>query len=271
MLEVTHLNAGYPGRIVLKDLNLSIRQGEITAIVGPNGSGKSTLLKALAGIIPSEGDILLGEKSLRSMTSGERAKHIAYLPQSRSVPEITAERFVLHGRFPHLSYPRHYRAEDYRIAREAMEQLDILPLAQRQLPSLSGGERQKVYLAMVLAQRTPVVLMDEPMGFLDIAHKFEVIRLARELKALGKTVVMVLHELDLALRSADSIVVMENGRVRQQGAGMEIYESGVIPAVFAVRIGMMETGGERQFYFCPETGGNYGQTGNPCGELRDHR
>lgn len=257
MLEIRNLTAGYPGREVLKNQSLSIPRGQITAIVGPNGSGKTTLLKALAGLIPVTGEILMGTENLAVMSPGERAKRLAYLPQNRTVPEITAERLVLHGRFPHLSYPRRYRPEDYRIAKEAMEQMGVAPFTRRQLQSLSGGERQRVYLAMVLAQQTPMILMDEPTGFLDIAHKFDVIRMARELKKRGKTVVLVLHELDLALNSADRVVVMERGVIRKTGTGEDVYQSGILPEVFRVQVEKVETGGGTQYCFLPETGAGY--------------
>lgn len=258
MLEIKNLTAGYRGKPVLSGLRLTAVPGEILAIVGPNGSGKSTLLKALAGILPSEGEILLHGKNLRQISPSEQAKCIAYLPQNRSVPEITVERFVLHGRFPYLSYPRHYREEDHRIAREAMEQMGISAFARRQMRELSGGERQKAYIAMILAQQTQVVLMDEPTGFLDIAHKFEVIRLARELKEMGKTVILVLHELDLALNGADRIVVLEKGEVRHAGTPEEISQSDVIPRVFHVKMEALETAEGPRYCFAPEMGGIYG-------------
>ena len=252
MVEIRNLSAGYPGKAVLENLCLEIPEGQLTVIAGPNGCGKSTLLKALAGILPSGGEICLAGESLAGLPPQQRSRRIAYLPQTRTVPEITAGRFVLHGRFPYLSYPRRYRAEDYRVAHSAMEQMKIAHLADRQLPTLSGGERQKVYIAMVLAQETQVVLMDEPTSYLDISHKFEVIRMAGELKGAGKTVIMVLHDLELALRYADRLVLMEAGKVREYAPPAEIVRSGTLEAVFGVHVGQTETDEGPQYYFLPE-------------------
>ncbi len=252
MLEIQNLNVKYPGRRVLSGLNLSVPEGQLTVIIGPNGSGKSTLLKALAGILPCEGNIILDGSALHRMNNRERARKIGYLPQNRTVPEITAERLVLHGRFPYLSYPRTYTREDQRIVAQVMEELEITHLAGRLLPTLSGGERQKVYIAMVLAQRTPVVLMDEPTSYLDIAHRFETIRMAKELKQAGKTVLLVLHDLDLALGCADQIAVMKDGALEMYATPEEIFRSGVLERVFSVRAGRMDTKQGMQYYFQPQ-------------------
>ena len=208
MVEIQHLSAGYPGHPVLTDISLTFPAGKVTVLAGPNGCGKSTLLRAIAGILPSNGEILLDGESVRALTSRQRARKIAFLPQNRTVPEITARRLVLHGRFPYLHYPRQYRQEDLAAADAALEALGISDLADRSLSSLSGGQRQKVYIAMALAQDTPVVLLDEPTAFLDIAHQLQLMELAKALAAKGKTVVLVLHDLTLALEHADSLVVM---------------------------------------------------------------
>lgn len=252
MVEIRNLSAGYPGNEVIKKLDLDFPEGQLTAIAGPNGCGKSTLLKAVAGILPAAGEIFLEGENLAGMPARLRARRIAYLPQTRTVPEITVERFVLHGRFPYLSYPRRYKQADYRAARAAMEQMKITHLAGRLLPSLSGGERQKVYIAMILAQQTQVVLMDEPTSYLDISYKFDVINMARELKEAGKTVVMVLHDLDLALRYADRVVLMEAGTVRRCGCPEELIRSGLLEEVFSIRVGQAETEDGRQYYFLPK-------------------
>ena len=251
MLEIHNLSAGYPGNPVLSNISLSVRDSSFTAIIGPNGCGKSTLLKAIDGILPAEGEILLNGEALNKLPSRLRAQKIAFLPQNRPIPEITVRRLVLHGRFPYLSYPRHYRPEDLRAAQEAMAQMDILPLADRSLPTLSGGERQKVYIAMLLAQNTPVVLMDEPTSYLDISHKFDVIRLAQQLKQAGKTVIMVLHDLDLALSCADEIVLMQNGSIRLCTSPEDLYRSGALEDVFQVQARRMETDAGLQYFFRP--------------------
>ena len=180
MIELTNLRAGYPGRVVLEDVTLSFPPGQVLALVGPNGSGKSTLLRTALGLIPRlGGDIWVDGDRLEDLTPRQLARRAADLAQSRPVPHITAGRMVLHGRFPYLSYPRRYRPEDHAMAQRALERTDALDLAQRPMPQLSGGQRQKVYLAMALAQDTETVLLDEPTTYLDVSHQQEVMATAR--------------------------------------------------------------------------------------------
>lgn len=252
MLELHSLSAGYPEKAVITDLNLTLPEGSLTAIVGPNGCGKSTLLKTITGLLPWGGDISFRGQSLGELDSRQRAKLLAFLPQSRPVPEITAEKLVLHGRFPYLSYPRRYRQADKAAAQEAMAQLGISHLAARFLPTLSGGERQKVYLAMLLAQGTPIVVMDEPTTYLDISYKFELLQIAREMAAQGKTVIMVLHDLDLAMNFAHQIAVMEGGRICQWGTPEEVARSGSLERIFHVRLGKAQDSDRTQYYFLPQ-------------------
>ena len=249
MLEIQNLSAGYPGHPVLTDISLAIPSGQVTVIVGPNGSGKSTLLKALSGILTPTGEVLLEGKPLTHLPSRELAQEIAYLPQNRPVPEITAERLVLHGRFPYLSYPRRYRAEDYAAANAAMARMGISDLAHRSLPTLSGGQRQKVYIAMALAQDTPVILLDEPTTFLDISHQLQFMQLARFLADSGKTVILVLHDLALALEHADYLVLLHNGQIAAAGTPESIYAANPFPKVFGVEVKRAETPDGWKYYY----------------------
>lgn len=248
MLEIQNLTADYRGHPVLQGISLTIPAGKVTALIGPNGSGKSTLLKALASILPATGNIFLDGKSLTSLPPQELAKCIAYLPQNRPVPEITAERLVLHGRFPYLSYPRRYRPEDLEKARISMEIMGISDLAHRSLPTLSGGQRQKVYIAMALAQDTPIVLLDEPTTFLDIAHQMQLMAQACALANAGKTVVIVLHDLTLALEHADHIAVLHNGQTAAQGTPEAIFHSGCLNQVFGVDVDRVQTPDGWKYY-----------------------
>ena len=249
MLEIRNLSAGYEDRRVLEDISLSIPEGKVTVIVGPNGCGKSTLLKALAGILPATGSVTLNGRELLGLPGKELARTVAFLPQNRPTPEITARNLVLHGRFPYLSYPRRYRREDYRVADAALERMGVAELADRMVPTLSGGQRQKVYIAMALAQDTAVVLMDEPNTFLDISHQLQLMQQARALAGEGKTVVLVLHDLAMALSWADSLAVLYEGQCLFRGTPEEVFLSGSLERAFAVRVQRFQTPDGWKYYF----------------------
>lgn len=250
MIKLEHIDAGYGNKRVLHSINLSFPERQITSIIGRNGCGKSTLLKVMGGFIkPDKGDIILDGVNLFSMENGERARKMSYLPQSRSIPMISVEKMVLHGRFPYLSYPRRYRKEDKRIALEAMERVGIFHLRERELSRLSGGERQKVYLAMGLTQSTDVILLDEPTTFLDITYQLEVLKLLSELREEGKTIITVIHDIDLALRYSDQILVMKEGQVVLYDKPQKVYESGVLQEVFHVKPCLVLDKDKEVYYF----------------------
>lgn len=250
MLEVRNLCGGYAGREVLHDVSLTARKGQVTVILGPNGCGKSTLLKSISGIVPvSSGTVMLDGEQLLTLRQNQVAQKAAYLTQGRQAPDITVERLVLHGRFPYLHYPRRYRQVDYEIARKSMEQMHILDLADTPLSQLSGGQQQKAYLAMALAQDTEVVLLDEPTTYLDVSHQLQVLRQVRLLADSGKCVVMVIHDLSYGLDVADHVVLMEKGKVILEGTPAEAYESGTLDRVFDIRLTRVESGG-KWFYLC---------------------
>lgn len=250
MIALKNITAGYGGTPVLKNISLEFKDSKVTVLVGPNGCGKSTLLRAVARIMPPDsGEILVDGLDGRTLTAKEFARHVALLPQSRTTPEISVGSLVLHGRFPYLGYPRRYSAKDRLAAREAMEMAGVSELAHESVSRLSGGQRQKVYLAMAVAQDTPTLLLDEPTTFLDIGHQLEMIRLAGILAQQGKAVVMVLHDLNLALTCADCVVVMDGGSIRQVGTPEEIYRSGVLERVFGVLVRCVELEGQKQYLF----------------------
>lgn len=249
MLEVKNLTAGYPGKTVLKNVDLTVPEGKVTVILGPNGCGKSTLLKTICGILTAEGgEVLLDGENLLALSPRELARRTAYLAQGRQVPDIVVRRLVLHGRFPYLGYPRRYRQQDYAAADAAMERMGITDLAEMPLNQLSGGQRQKVYIAMALAQDTRVILLDEPTTYLDISHQLQMMRQARELAEQGKTVLMIIHDLPLALQNADRIILMENGKIAAEGAPEEVLESGRIESVFGIRLGRTKTEDGWRYY-----------------------
>lgn len=253
MIEVKYLTAGYPEKQVLRSIDLTIPEGKVTVILGPNGCGKSTLLKAMCGVLPAQsGEVLVDGQNILALPQKMLARKVAYLAQSRQIPDITVQRLVLHGRFPYLSYPRRYRKEDYACAHRAMQTMGITELADTLLQKLSGGQRQKVYIAMALAQDTPVIFLDEPTAYLDISQRLQLMDQAQMLTRQGKTVVMVSHDLDHAFRLADHMILMKEGSVAVEGMPEQLYSSGLIDSVFRVKLNRLQTeNGWR--YFCERT------------------
>lgn len=250
MVELKGLSAAYPEGEVLHDISLTIQPGQVLVLLGPNGCGKSTLLRTILGFVPKTGgEIRVDGAPIQSLSPRDLAQKIAYLPQSRPVPNITARRMVLHGRFPYLGYPRRYRPEDQAAVCEALERTDALSLADRLLPQLSGGQRQRVYLAMALAQDTGTILMDEPTTYLDVSHQLEVMTLARRLAREGKAVVLVLHDLCLALRCADRVALMSQGRLLACGTPEEVYGSPVLEELFGVKLRRTQSGDGWCYYY----------------------
>ena len=187
MMELCHITAGYGGPPVLRDVSLAFEPGKVTVLAGPNGCGKSTLLRVAARLMaPERGEVRIEGQDVSRLSAKQFARLAALLPQSRPLPGITAGSLVLHGRFPYLGYPRRYSREDREAARQAMERTGVAGLEGVPMAHLSGGQRQKVYLAMALAQDTPVLLLDEPTTFLDIAHQLELAETARTLAGREK-------------------------------------------------------------------------------------
>lgn len=250
MIELQSISAGYGGQTVLDRVSLTFPDGQITTLLGPNGCGKSTLLRTVMGLHPaSGGQVLVDGVPIGSLTSRQLARQAAWLPQSRSVPNITARRMVLHGRFPYLSYPRRYRREDCKMAARALQWVGAEELADHPVQQLSGGQRQKVYLAMALAQDTKAIFMDEPTTFLDVGAQMEVMSLARRLAGERKTVGMVLHDLPLALRWSHRVAVLDQGKLCFCGTPEEAFSSGVLEEVFGVSLGRVRTEKGWQYYY----------------------
>ncbi|MGN0996920.1 MAG: ABC transporter ATP-binding protein [Candidatus Ventricola sp.] len=255
MIEVKRLCAGYRGRPVLDGITLEIRPGEVLALLGPNGCGKSTLLRAVLGLCEvTGGEVLVGGTPANRLRRRELARRVSLLAQSRSVPVITALRMALHGRFPYLGYPRQYGREDIAIARRALARAGAAELEQAVVSELSGGQRQSVYVAMTLAQDTPAVLMDEPTNSLDIARQLELLSTARALAHEGRAVALVLHDIPLALRTADRVAVMQAGRLIACDTPEGIARSGVIDRVFGIRLCAAQTPHGTQYYCVPASG-----------------
>lgn len=237
MIALDRLCAGYGGRVKLFDLSLTLRPGVLTGIVGPNGSGKSTLLKAVAGLLaPMGGRMTLDGQDLTRMPPKKRARKIAFMPQSRPVPELTVAQLAAHGRYPYLGARRVLSAQDRALVREAMARAGIAQHAGTLLSELSGGERQRAYLAMLLAQDAPCLLLDEPAAFLDPGAQLDLMRLLRQLALEGRAVAVVLHDLPLAFSFCDELLVLRAGRLAGCAAPGAPGTAALLGEIFGVRI-----------------------------------
>jgi iron complex transport system ATP-binding protein len=235
-LRAEDLTLAYDRRVVARDLNVQIADGSFTVIVGPNACGKSTLLKSLARVLkPRAGTVYLDGAAIASLPSRQVAKQLGMLPQSPVVPAgIAVEDLVARGRFAHQRLLRQWSADDEAAVRDAMAVTEVSELADRFVDELSGGQRQRVWLAVALAQQTPILLLDEPTTFLDLAHQFEVLDLCAELHEQGRTVVAVLHDLNQACRYATDLVVMRGGEIVAQGAPEAVMTAELVEHVFGV-------------------------------------
>ncbi|WP_082305301.1 ABC transporter ATP-binding protein [Leucobacter japonicus] len=236
-LDVDAVSLGYRDREVITGLSLSVPPGKITVIVGANASGKSTLLRAMSRLLaPREGKVLLDGASVHRMRAKELARTLGLLPQSPIAPEgITVSDLVGRGRNPHQSRFARWSHDDDSAVAEALEATDTLSLADRAVDELSGGQRQRVWIAMALAQRTDVLLLDEPTTFLDVSHQVEVLDLLTDLnRSRGTTIVMVLHDLNLAARYADHLVAIADGTVHAAGSPDEVLTEALVASVFGM-------------------------------------
>ena len=253
MIQLKNVSAGYGGTPVVRNVTLDFPAGQVTVLLGPNGSGKSTLVKAALGLLPAmEGEVLYDDRNIRGLKPREIARNAAWLTQSRDTPSILALKMVLHGRFPYSGYPRRYAREDYAIARAAMEATGSLSYENENVRTLSGGQRQSVYLAMTLAQDTPTVFMDEPTTYLDIRRQLEIMNTARNLASQGKAVVLVLHDIALALERSDRVAVLREGELSCWDAPEAVFRSGVLQRTFRVGIERMDTPHGVRYYYTEE-------------------
>ena len=236
-LQAEGLALAYDRQRIIQDLDLQLPAGKISVIIGPNGCGKSTLLRALAGLLkPQTGQILLDGRALARFGARELAKRLGLLPQSSSAPAgISVADLVARGRFPHQGLLRQWSAEDAAAVSEALRLTDLTALAERPVAQLSGGQRQRVWLALVLAQQPQLLLLDEPTTYLDIAHPYDVLELCRRLnREAGRTLVLVLHDLNQAARYADHMVAMQQGRVVAAGPPAQVLQPALIRRVFGI-------------------------------------
>ncbi len=235
------LSLAYTSERIIDALDLEIPVGQVTALVGPNGCGKSTLLRGLARLLkPQGGSVLLDGAAIHSLPTKQLAREIGILPQSPVAPEGLAVReLVAQGRYPHQHWFQQWSAEDEQALQQALQLTKLQPLAERGVDTLSGGQRQRAWIAMTLAQETNTILLDEPTTFLDLAHQLEVLDLVHNLNQQGKTIILVLHDLNHAARCADHIVALHNGAVVAQGTPHEVIVADVVQRVFGVESHIM--------------------------------
>ncbi|WAL63750.1 ABC transporter ATP-binding protein [Amycolatopsis cynarae] len=236
-LRAQALKLAYGDRVVVDGLDLDVLDGTITAIIGPNGCGKSTLLRALARLLaPREGAVLLDGKRIDRLPTREVARIVGLLPQAPSAPEgLTVADLVSRGRHPHQRWYRQWSADDQAAIDRALRLTGMDELADRVVDQLSGGQRQRAWISMTLAQETGLLLLDEPITYLDLAHQVDVLDLVYRLHAeRGTTVVMVLHDLNLAARYADTLVAMRDGRIVAQGEPGAVLTEPLLAEVFGL-------------------------------------
>jgi iron complex transport system ATP-binding protein len=234
-LEARSLAVGYGDRLVVSGLDLDVLSGTVTAVIGPNGCGKSTLLRALGRLLPARsGSVLLDGKRIDRVPTRDVARALAILPQAPQAPEgLTVADLVARGRHPHQAWYRQWSPEDEAAVESALRMTGMESLGASVVDELSGGQRQRAWISMALAQGTDLLLLDEPTTYLDLAHQIDVLDLVRRLHVEGgRTVVMVLHDLNLAARYADRLVAMRDGRIVVSGAPAEVLTEAVLSEVF---------------------------------------
>lgn len=236
-IQISDLQLAYDAEPIIHQLTAVITPGEVTALVGPNGCGKSTLLRGLARLLkPKAGDVLLDGKAIHQLPTKELAKRLGILPQGPTAPEgLTVFELVAQGRYPHQGFFQQWSANDEAVCRDAIAVTNMIEFADRPLDTLSGGQRQRAWIAMALAQDTPILLLDEPTTYLDIGYQLEVMELIEKLNRERRmTIVLVLHDLNQAARYSDRMIVLRRGLIYDDGAPTEVLTQTLLREVFNV-------------------------------------
>jgi iron complex transport system ATP-binding protein len=236
-LATRQLTLAYAGNLIIQGLDLAIPQGQISTLVGPNGCGKSTLLRSLARLLkPKAGTVYLQGKAIAHLPTKELAKRLGILPQSPAAPEgLTVRELVAQGRYPHQNWLQQWSKQDELKVEAAIATTHLHAFANRSLDTLSGGQRQRAWIAMTLAQDTEILLLDEPTTYLDLAHQIEILDLLHDLnRHQGKTIIMVLHDLNQACRYADRLIALRSGVIYAQGAPSTIMTETLVRDVFGL-------------------------------------
>jgi len=238
MLKIQNLSASYGSRRILHDVSLNAQSGEVLALIGPNGAGKSTLIRAASGVIAYGGHVRTNGDDFASLTPMQRAKYIAAVPQAVSLPPAyTVWETVLLGRTPFLNFLGQPSRKDEEIARQSLVRVSALPLAERRVGELSGGEQQRVLLARALCQSTPILLLDEPTAHLDLQYQVSLLELVHELAHTDHLAVLVaLHDLNLAAHFADRIALMVAGEIKAEGKPEQVLRPELIEEAYCLSV-----------------------------------
>lgn len=245
MLTIDHLTAGYGNKIVLEDITLSVEDGSVVALIGPNGSGKTTLIRAASGVLPLIGGAIRVEgKAIHALGEQERARLVSVVPQGRGLPPaFTVREVVALGRTPYLNWLGQYSQKDIEIVEDALLQTDLVDLAERPIAELSGGEQQRVLLARALAQRTGVMLLDEPTSHLDLQFQVNLMERVRRLahpetteseKSIGRAVLVAVHDLNLLTLFADRVVLLVKGKIAAIGSPDEVLKEEILSEAYHI-------------------------------------
>lgn len=261
-VDVNELSFAYNGKRVLRNLDLSIRAGEFLGVVGPNGSGKTTLLKNMGGVLnPDNGLIYLDEEDLSSLPIKEVATKIAALQQETTVGfDFTVREVVEMGRFPHLDRFERHTDDDTQAVNKAIEVTELGKFCDRPVTQLSGGEKQRVFLALALAQEPDLLLLDEPTASLDINYQVKIMKTVKELSSEGLTVVAAIHDLNLAAQYADRVALLSGGRIEVLGSPREVLTGDNIAETFGVEVEVEDSDLKGSIHIFPKTGKREGKT-----------
>jgi iron complex transport system ATP-binding protein len=238
VITVNDLSAGYQNKSILNNVSFSVKRGEMIGIIGPNGAGKSTLLKTIRGLLPKQkGSIVLFETDIDALSERDFARNVAYLQQHVDVSfGYTGKELVMAGRYPYLEWWQGESADDETIVRQCMEYTGVWDLADTSVEQVSGGQKQRILLAKVLAQKTPILFLDEPTTGLDIVYQEEIFRFCETLCKAGKTVIMVAHELNLAAKFCNRLLLVANGGILADGSPEEVLDSGHLSIAYNVPV-----------------------------------
>ncbi|MCL2224483.1 MAG: ATP-binding cassette domain-containing protein [Defluviitaleaceae bacterium] len=247
MIEVKNITQSYGKNVdILKDINFTVRENCVTALVGANGAGKSTLLSVIANLIPARsGEVLIDGKAVAKIKTADVAKKVAFLKQSQHFDiRIPVKDVVEFGRFPHCG-GRMKDADNKKVS-DALEYMDLKYIAHKYIDEISGGQRQRAFIAMILAQDTPYIFLDEPLNNLDMKYSVEMMKIVKKLVTdLGKTIVVVLHDINFASAYADHIIAMKDGKIHKEGSPAEIVNSEILNPVFGHEFNIVERDGKR--------------------------